>query len=98
MTTSIQFVKMPTSEALVATTEKKLKKLAIKYQWLIHADVYFKLESDHKGKKQCDIELSLPGPKVFGISKEDSFELALKNSLQDVDRQLRKRKETTFNH
>ena len=98
MTISIQFVKMPTSEALTAFTEKRLKKLADKYQWLIHAEVYYKLENDTKGKRICEIELSLPGPKIFALSKEDNFELALKNSLKDVDRQLKKRKETSFNH
>ena len=96
MTINIQFVKMPTSEALTAYTEKKLQKLAIKYSWLINADVFFKLESDHTGKKICDMELSLPGPKVFASSKEDNFEMAVKETISDLDKQLRKRKEVTF--
>ncbi len=96
MTINIQFVKMPTSEALSAYTEKKLQKLAIKYSWLINADVFFKLEGDHTGKKICDMELSLPGPKVFASSKEDNFELAVKETISDLDKQLRKRKEVTF--
>lgn len=96
MTINIQFVKMPTSEALSEYTHQKLDKLSKKYSWLINADVYFKLESDHTGKKMCDIELSLPGPKIFASSKEDNFELAVKETISDLDRQLRKRKEVTF--
>lgn len=96
MTINIQFVKIPTSEALSAYTTDKLQKMAKKYSWLISADVFFKLEGDHTGKKICDMELSLPGPKIFASSKEDNFELAVKETISDLDRQLRKRKEVTF--
>lgn len=98
MTISVQFVKMPNSETLTAITEDKLRKLAEKYNWLIHAETYYKLENDAVGKKICEIELSLPGPKIFAVSKEDNFEMALKKTLKDVNRQLRKRKEKAYNH
>ncbi len=98
MTISIQYVKMPTSESLTAFTEKRLNKLASKYNWLINANVYFKLEKDISGKKICEIELSLPGPKIFATSIEDNFEVAVKETISDLNRQLRKRKETTYNH
>ena len=100
MTISIQYVKMPTSETLTAFTEKRLNKLAKKYSWIINANVYFKVEKekDPTSKKICEIELSLPGPKIFAVSKEDNFEVAVKESLNDVARQLKKRKETTFHH
>jgi len=99
MTISIQFVKMPVSDALSQYTTEKLQKIAKRYSWLINADVYFKLEGDHTGKKICDIELSLPGPKIFASSKEDNFEMAVKETIADLDKQLKKRKEVTFgNH
>lgn len=100
MTISIQYVKMPTSEALTAYTEKRLEKMAKKYSWLIKADVYFKVEKerDPNAKKICEIELSLPGPKIFANSKENNFEMAVKQTLSDLERQLKKRKETTFHH
>jgi putative sigma-54 modulation protein len=98
MTISIQYVKMPTSESLTAFTEKRLNKLASKNKWLINANVYFKLEKDISGKKICEIELSLPGPKIFATSAEDNFEAAVKETISDVNKQLRKRKETTYNH
>lgn len=98
MTISIQYVKMPTSESLTAFTEKRLNKLANKYNWLINANVYFKLEKDAVGKKICEIELSLPGPKIFATSLAENFEVAVKETIADLNRQLKKRKETTFHH
>ena len=50
MTVNIQFVKMPTSDAMHAYTMKKLEKISKKYDWLIKADVYFKLENDPSEK------------------------------------------------
>ena len=100
MTISMQYVKMPTSEALTAYTMKRLDKLASKYHWLINATVHFKVEKeqDPHAKKICEIELSLPGPKIFAQSKEKNFEMAVKETMSDLERQLKKRKETTFHH
>lgn len=98
MTISIQYVKMPTSESLTAFTEKKLKKLAAKYDWVIKANVYLKLEKGTTDDKICKIELSLPGPKIFAISKAENFEVAVKETVSDLNKQLKKRKETTYHH
>jgi len=93
MTVNIQFVKMPTSDAMHAYTMKKLEKISKKYDWLIKADVYFKLENDPSEKgKICEIELSLPGPKIFATSNEKNFEMALKETISDLNKQLKKRK------
>ena len=43
--------------------------------------------------KICEIELSLPGPRVFASSKENNYELAVKNTISDLEIQLKKRKE-----
>lgn len=96
MTTSIQFVKLPTSEALTEYTLKKLEKLSIRYSWIINIDVFFKIENDAIGEKICEMEVSLPGPKLFAVSKEKNFEMAIKETISDLDKQLKKRKEVTF--
>lgn len=96
MTTEIQFVKMPTSEALTQYTTEKLQKLAEKYDWVIHTDVFFKLENNATQDKICEMELSLPGPKIFASSKEKNFEMAVKHTISDLQKQLKKRKEVTF--
>ena len=99
MTINIQYVKMPTSEAMNEYVEKKLQKLAEKYEWLIRAEVSFKMENNVYGKGNiCEIEVSLPGPKIFASSKDASFEAAAKETLLDLERQLKKRKAKMTTH
>ena len=93
MTTHIQFVKMPDSETMTRYTEEKLEKLSNKYNWLISANVFFKINKDPAGiEKVCEIELSAPGPRIFASSREKNFEMAVKETISDLDRQLKKRK------
>ena len=73
---------------------KKLKKLNKKYEWLIKAEVHFEVEHKEKEKgKICKIELSAPGPRLFASSNEDNYEDAVKNTIKDLEIQLKKRKE-----
>lgn len=95
MNTHIQFVNMATSQTMENYTINKLNKLAKKYDWLINANVFFKKENDPKGKgKICEIELSLNGPRIFASSNEKNYEIAVKNTLNDLEKQLKKRKST----
>ena len=96
MTVDFQFVKIPVSEALKGYTTKKLQKIETKYNWVIHTEVFFKIENDALGEKICEMELSLPGPKIFASSKEKNFEMAVKETISDIQKQLKKRKELTF--
>ena len=96
MTVDFQFVKIPTSEALIHYTKEKLQKIEAKYNWVIHTEVFFKIENDALGEKICEMELSLPGPKIFASSKEKNFEMAVKETISDIQKQLKKRKELTF--
>ena len=99
MTINIQYIKMPTSESMSEYVEKKLQKIAEKYEWLIRAEVSFKMENNVYGKGNiCEIELSLPGPKIFAATTSDSFEAAAKETLLDLERQLKKRKAKMTTH
>ena len=99
MTINIQYVKMPTSEAMSQYVEKKLQKIAEKYEWLIRAEISFKLENNVYGKGNiCEMELSLPGPKIFATSTEETFEAAAKNTIADIEKQLKKRKAKFITH
>jgi len=99
MTINIQYVKMPTSEAMSEYVEKKLQKLSNKYDWLIRADVSFKMENNVYGKGNiCEIELGMPGPKIFASSKDATFEGAAKETILDLERQLKKRKAKMITH
>lgn len=93
MEITVQFVKMDTSETMKGFVIKKLNKLSKKYPTLIKANVFYKIEKDPKGKgKICDIQLSLPGPRVFATSNEESFQTATDETIDDLEKQLKKRK------
>ena len=93
MTISIQFVKMPESETMTEYATERLNKLAKKYDWLINARVFFKIDKDPSGiDKVCEVELSAPGPRIFATSKEKNFEMAVKETISDLEKQLKKRK------
>lgn len=99
MTVNIQYVNMDSSESLSTYTKTKLDKLAKKYEWLIGCDVAFKLENkDNLLGHICNMELSLPGPKIFATSNEKNYEMAVKETISDLDRQLQKRKQQFANH
>jgi len=99
MTINIQYVHMATSEAMDEYVEKKLGKLSKKYDWIIGAEVHFSVEHNDKRKgKICKMELSLPGPRIFATSNEDNYEDAVKNTIKDLEKQLKKRKEIYKTH
>lgn len=90
---------MPTSESLSNIVSKKLEKLGKKYDWIISADVFFKLENDPTGKgKICEMRLSAPGPRLFAKSDTDNFEKAAAETIKDLEVQLKKRKEVFKRH
>ena len=93
MTINIQYVGIDTSQTMSAYTTDKLKKLNNKYNWIINAQVHFESQHDPKGNgKICKIELSLPGPRIFATSDESNYEMAVKQTIKDLEKQLNKRK------
>ena len=89
-----------TSDRLEQLAREKLEKLGAKYDMIIRADVFFKAEnttSDETGII-CNIRLSLPGPRLFAEASHDNFESAITESVNDLERQLRKRKEKMKDH
>ncbi|MBM1106573.1 ribosome-associated translation inhibitor RaiA [Aurantibacter crassamenti] len=99
MTTNIQYVHMPTSESLSKIIINKLEKLHHKFNWVIRAEVFLKKENNASGKNDiCEIELSAPGPKFFATSMEDNFEKAVASKVKELERQLKRRKNSFANH
>ena len=99
MTVNFQYVNIDASDTLSALTEEKLKKLASKFEFLISAQVYFKNDDkDHNAGKICNIELSLPGPRIFATSNEKNYEMAMSETINDLIKQLKKRKEIYKTH
>ena len=99
MITEIQFVKIATSDALTQYIHDKIDPLGTKYPWLVKAQVFIKKTNDHKGNTcVCEIVMSLPGPRVHASSTEGNYETAVKNTLSDIEKQLKKRKQTIISH
>ncbi len=99
MTINIQYIHMTTSEAMNEYVTEKLQKLAKKYDWIIGAEVHFEVEHNAKEKgKICKMELSAPGPRIFAVSDEDNYEDAVKHTIKDLEKQLKKRKEIFKTH
>ncbi|MEO1030848.1 MAG: HPF/RaiA family ribosome-associated protein [Bacteroidota bacterium] len=94
MTVNFQYVNTHVSDTLSAFTTEKLEKLANKFEFLISAQVYIKHDDkDHNAGKICNIELSLPGPRIYATSNEATYEMAVNETINDLTRQLKKRKE-----
>ena len=99
MIVNFQYVGVDVSDALNAFTEEKLDKLFTRYEFLISSTVRFKHDSNrHTKGKVCDIELSLPGPRIFATSDETQYEVAVRETIKDLERQLEKRKEIYKTH
>ena len=99
MTINIQYVHMDTSATMNEYVEEKLGVLAKKYDWIISAEVHFEVEHNAKQNgKICKIELSAPGPRIFATSDEDNYEDAVKKTIKDLEKQLKKRKEIFSSH
>lgn len=90
-----EYDEVTASQPLEDMAKEKLEQLGVKFDMVIRADVFFKLEnttSDETGKI-CNIRLSLPGPRLFAEASHDNFEDSISESINDLERQLRKRKE-----
>jgi len=94
MTINFQYIRMPESSSLSEIVTRNLQNLSNKYQFIIRAEVFFKLGNGTDGNdKICEIQLSAPGPRIFAKSNKDNFEKSAAYTISDLERQLRKRKE-----
>lgn len=94
MDIEIQFVQTESVDTAEQVVIEKLNKLSQKYQEIIRAEVFFKEEPGaNKKGKICDVRLSLPGPRIFASSDEETMEAAAAETVRDLERQLRKRKD-----
>lgn len=99
MQKTIQFIHTDTKKEIHDLAIDKLDQLAEKYDWIIRGDVFFKEEKDtNRGLgKICEIRLSVPGPRIYAESNEESFEASLAETINDIDRQLKKHKSKMYN-
>ena len=94
-----QFVQIPQNKTADDLVSKKLENLANHYDWIIRAKVIFKEDKSDNGKgKICEVMLSLPGPQIFASSNQESHEVAVAETIKDLEIQLKKRKSEMKSH
>jgi putative sigma-54 modulation protein len=93
MKVTVQFIDMEKSPYVEELLMKKLNKLFKRYDWIHKAHVFYKMEKGSAGKGRiCEIRLSVPGPRLFASSDEESFEKATDETIKDLKRLLKTRK------
>jgi len=95
MTTNFEYHDVTASERLETFTKKKLEPVFNRFEFVTRADIFFKTEntsSDETGMK-CGIRLSAPGPRLFAESSHENFEHSVAETVDELLRQLQKRKE-----
>ena len=100
MTINYEYHDVSASESLEAYTEEKLKSIFNHYEFVIRADVFFKTENTTSNETGmiCGIRLSAPGPRLFAEASHDNFREAVSETIDELSRQLRKRKEKMKSH
>ncbi|WP_121665325.1 ribosome hibernation-promoting factor, HPF/YfiA family [Mesonia aquimarina] len=100
MDTNFNYVHVKASERLENLTNEKLDKLKERYEFLVSAEVYFKTEKSSTNEKGrvCEIQLSLPGPRIFASANEENFDIALSKTVNELKTQLQKKKEKMTTH
>jgi putative sigma-54 modulation protein len=94
MDINFEYDKVKASEELEQFTAEKIQKLFNKYEFIVRADVFFKLEntSDDKSGKIAGIRLSAPGPRLYAEESKDTLHKCVSVVVNQLERQLSKRK------
>ncbi len=100
MNYNFEYHDVTASSALEDFTKEQLEKLVHKYDFIIRADIFFKMEnttSDESGKV-ASIRLSAPGPRLYASHDSKDFYESVKTTVKELDSQLKKRKEKMKSH
>jgi len=94
MNINFEYDDVKASNRLEIMAATKLEKLLDKFDFIVRADVFFKKENTSSPDTGliCNIRLSAPGPRLFAEASHASFEASIAESVNDLDRQLQKRK------
>jgi putative sigma-54 modulation protein len=100
MNINFEYDDVKASNRLEIMAAQKLEKLLDKFDFIVRADVFFKKENTSSPDTGlvCNIRLSAPGPRLFAQSSCGSFEAAIASSVDDLQRQLEKRKAKMQSH
>lgn len=93
MDINFEYHEVNPSESLEFFVTEKLNKLFNKYEFIVRADVFFKIQnSSNNNGKISGVRLSAPGPRLFAEADSDTYHKSVTEALTQLERQLEKRK------
>ena len=100
MNVNFEYHNISASDRLEILAGQKLSKLEQKYDFIISSDVYFKKEnkSGNDDGKICKVRINTPGPALFAEASTRDFEASIAGVMDNLKKQLQKRKEKMQAH
>lgn len=100
MNINFEYHGVSASNRLEILAASKLSKLEDKYDFIVNVDVYFKKEntSTVETGKICSVRINTPGPTLFAEASKAEFEQSIGAVMEDLRRQLQKRKDKMKAH
>ena len=87
------------SDNLKAFVEEELGKLIHKDDMIVRANVtLYKASESIPNNNYCEIRLEIPGKDLFAKRSSDSFEKAILDTTEVIQKQLKKMKEKLTDH
>ena len=89
------------SAPMETLVNEKVNKLSTFFERIISVHIYFKDEVQrfqHKDQRTVEIRVEVPGHSLFASDSAETFEQAIANAAQKMQRQLKKHKESLSSH
>lgn len=100
MIINFEYNDVKSSKRLEDLVSEKLEFLHKKFNMILRADVFFKLENTTSNEtgKICSIRLSVPGPRLFAESSNENFVNSISKTIDELDKQLTTKKGKLINY
>lgn len=89
------------SEPMENLVNEKVNKLTTFFERITSAEIFFKDEINrfqHKDQRTVEIRIEVPGTTLFASDSAESFEKAILNATDKLQRQLKKYKDSLTTH
>lgn len=95
MNINFEYHNVAASDRLEIYTSTKLDKLFKRYDFVVNADVYFKLNNTSTANegKVCQVRLGTPGQTLFTEASNAKFEASVNEVTKELETQLKRRKD-----
>jgi putative sigma-54 modulation protein len=97
MKLQVHSIHFDADKKLVGYIQKKVNKLETFYDRLVGGEIFLRLNNEGIENKTVEIEVKLPGTRLFAVEKARSFEAATDVATDALRMQLKKFKNKTRN-